>query len=335
MYKKNYDLLKETLNLDQVTTMADFILSEQIKPEASASLLKFLNAYKDPTILLNGFSKSLKDKSLNVKYIPGAIDVCGTGGDGHHTFNISTTVSLLLALVMPVIKHGNTSISSLCGSADVIKAFNIPFLNDSEKIHQSIKKNNFVFLYAPYMHPKMKNVMPIRKRLGIPTIFNHIGPLCNPCRLDYQIIGVYDENLMLPMAKALQETNILKGAVVYGYQGMDELSTGGINKVIYVTKNRLIHDTIDPLDLNISTGLLSDYKGGSTQTNVNITYDILNGMKGPKQDIVALNAGLALYITGYEPSLLKGVKRAYKLLNSKKAIKIINKLSGGTYEHFK
>lgn len=210
MYKKFSSYLNETMTFEQVLAMADFILSSHIKPLESAHLLKALNLYKDQTLLLQAFSKALKNQTIKPPRVLGAIDVCGTGGDGHHTFNISTTVSLLLSLVMPVIKHGNTSISSLSGSADVIKAFGIPLLKDAEAIHKQLIEHNFTFLFAPFIHPKMKNVMPIRKKLATPTIFNHIGPLCNPYPLDHQIIGVYDEGLMLPMARPSSQPKSLE-----------------------------------------------------------------------------------------------------------------------------
>ena len=335
MYRKYYHSLNEDLNLDQVIGLANFMLSEKIRPEESASLLTALNFYKDKGLLLEGFSKAIKSHSIKVDKIPGSIDVCGTGGDGHNTFNISTTVSILLSLVMPVIKHGNTSVSSNCGSADVIKSLNIGFPNKALEIQQSLIRNNFVFLYAPFIHPAMKHVMTIRKKLGIPTIFNQIGPLCNPFHLDYQIIGVYDEDLLLPMAKALQASNIVKGAVVHGHQGMDELSTSGVNKIIYVTKKQLTSATINPFDYNISKGSLSDYQGGTKEENARITYDILKGTKGPKQDIVALNAGLGLYLSGHKRSLAQGIRFAYELLNSKKGLKALQKLSGGSNEYSK
>lgn len=335
MYKKYYHSLNASLNINQVIGLANFILSEEIEAEESASLLTALNFCSNKSLLLEGFSKAIKSHSINFERIPGSIDVCGTGGDGHKTFNISTTVSILLSLVMPVIKHGNTSISSTCGSADVIESLNIDFPSKALEIHNALIKNNFAFLYAPYIHPIMKHVMTVRKKLGIPTIFNQVGPLCNPCHLDYQIIGVYDEKLMLPMAKALQASNIVKGAIVHGHQGMDELSTSGINKIIYVTKNQLKYDTINPSDYNISKASISDYQGGTKEENAKITYDILNGMKGPKQDIIALNAGLGLYLSGYKTSLGQGIRFAYELLNSKKGLGVIQKISGGSNEYSK
>ncbi|MBN2793842.1 MAG: anthranilate phosphoribosyltransferase [Clostridia bacterium] len=326
MYRESIRKCYEPLSVGSVKTIAKFILSGDILPEESASLLTALNFQKDEETLLSGFAQVLKEQTHSFNYIPGCIDVCGTGGDGHHTFNISSTVSLLLSTQMPIAKHGNTSITSKCGSADVVKALNLPLYEDPRAIEASLKNNHFVFLYAPYLHQKMKHVMPIRRKLNIPTIFNKVGPLCNPFQLDYQIIGVFEESLMMPMAKAMQSLNIKRGAVVHGHLGMDELSATGLNKIIYVYPSSLVEDTIDPLDYAIQRSKIEDYVGGTVNENARITQDILSGIKGPKQDIVALNAGLGFYIGEISNTLSEGIQLAYALLNSGEGIKQLNLL---------
>lgn len=326
MYKEYLKKSYEPLSLQTVKEIANFILSEDILPEESASLLTALNFQKNEGPILSGFAQVLKEQTYPFGYIPGCIDVCGTGGDGHHTFNISSTVSLLLSTKMPVAKHGNTSITSKCGSADVIEALNLPLYKEPNVIEATLKNKNYIFLFAPYMHPRMKHVMPIRRKLNIPTVFNKIGPLCNPFKLDYQIIGVYEESLMMPMAKALQSLKIKRGAIVHGHQGMDELSTTGINKIIYVSPTSLIEDTINPLDFTIKKAHITDYGGGTAIENAKITLDILSGVKGPKQDIVALNAGLGFFIGEISRSLSEGIQLAYELLNSGEGLKQLNLL---------
>lgn len=323
MYKKYMQACYQNLSHNLSYDIASFLLSGQASVEESASLLTALNFQKSQANLLSGFAQTLKSKASTFKKIPDAMDVCGTGGDGHNTFNISTTVSLLLACQLPVVKHGNTSISSLSGSADVIKALDIPLLQDKAQIEDHISKTNYVFLYAPYMHPSMKHIMPVRKALSIPTVFNKVGPLGNPFDLDYQVIGVYDMALLKPMAQAMQQLNIKRGAVIHGHMGMDELSTTGINHVAYVTPEKITYGIINPRDFNIAQNKLEDFKGGNAHENAQITLDILSGHKGPKQDIVALNAGFAFFIGEKCPSIQEGIQLAYDLLNQKKGLQLL------------
>lgn len=333
MYKKYLQASYQELSHEQSSEIASFLLSDQVSKEESASLLTALNFQKSQGTLLSGFAQTLKSKAMTFNKVPGAIDVCGTGGDGHNTFNISTTVSLLLACIMPVIKHGNTSISSLSGSADVIKVLDIPLFQDKEQIEKHLSRTNYVFLYAPYMHPSMKHVMPVRKALSIPTIFNKVGPLANPFDLDYQIIGVYDQSLLKPMAQAMQQLNIKKGAVIHGHMGMDELSTTGINHVAYVSADTITFDIIDPRDFKIPQGHLNDFKGGHAYENAQITLEILSGNQGPKQDIVALNAGLAFYVSEKCQSMQEGIDLAYDLLNQKKGLKLLSNIKEQTCQY--
>lgn len=334
MFKKYYEALSQPLNMETASSMADFILSGEANDLEISALLASLNQRPQAYEVMTGFSSLLKSRAIDMNIqATGLIDVCGTGGDGHNTFNISTTVAILLSCLVPVAKHGNSSVSSKSGSADLLKVLGVPFYAKEEDISDALIKNNFVFLFAPYMHPSMKRVMPVRKALAIPTIFNRIGPLCNPLPLTYQIIGVYDQALMLPMARSMQAMGIKRGAVIHGHMGMDELSTTGINQVVYVTPDELRNDIIDPASYQMPYGEIKDYVGGDAHENAEITIDILSGVKGTKADVVALNTGFALYIAEVAPSISQGVEMAYKLLNEQIGLKKLNEITGAKYEH--
>jgi len=328
MYKSLLNtIMSNTLTVDQSYSIGQYILSGDASEIEIASLLTALKFKDESFELIAGFAQALKLYSM--KMIPTSeslIDVCGTGGDGSNTFNISTTVSLLLATQMKVSKHGNRSISSKSGSADVLNVLKIPKPDTAETIDKLIKVKNYSFLFAPYMHPHMKYVMPVRTALKIPTIFNIIGPLCNPFSLKYQVIGVYKESLLLPMAKAMMHLGIQRGAVIHGHNGLDELSISGVNKVVYIDNDQIYEDTIDPKDFDIPHQSLEHITGGTAVINAAITEKILSGEKGPKQDIVALNAGLGFFIGEEVSTLNDGIKLAYHLLNNKKGLDVLRSL---------
>ncbi len=328
MYKPLLNvIMTDTLTIDQSYSIGQYILSGDATEIEIASLLTALKFKDESFELIAGFAQALKLYSM--KMIPtnkALIDVCGTGGDGSNTFNISTTVSLLLATRLNVSKHGNRSISSKSGSADVLNELKIPKPDTAEAIDKLLTDKNYSFLFAPYMHPHMKYVMPVRTALKIPTIFNIIGPLCNPYLLKCQIIGVYKESLLMPMAKAMIHLGIQRGAVIHGHNSLDELSISGVNQVVYIHNNQISENTIDPKDFNIPYQSLEHITGGTASINAAITKNVLSGEKGPKQDIVALNAGLGFFIGEEVSSLSDGIKLAYQLLNNKKGLDVLTSL---------
>lgn len=320
-------IMSGNVTLDEAYSIGQFILSGEANEIETAALLTALNFQEMSFELITGFAQALKlyAKPLPSPSVP-IIDVCGTGGDGSNTFNISTTVSLLLSSVIHVSKHGNRSISSKSGSADVLRQLRIPFYEDPGKINKTIETQGYAFLFAPLMHPNMKYVMPVRTTLKIPTVFNVIGPLCNPHRLDYQVIGVYKKELVLPIARAVLHLGVKRAAVVHGHKGLDELSITGTNEVLYVIDNQITHSTIDPKDFNIPYHTLKSIQGGDALENARITESILEGQSGPHQDVIALNAGLALFIAEKSKTLEEGIALAYQLLNSGIGIKTLNQL---------
>jgi anthranilate phosphoribosyltransferase len=258
------------------------------------------------------------------------IDVCGTGGDGAHTFNISTTNALLLAAGgLGVVKHGNRAVSSQCGSADVLEALGIRIDYDPSEAGAMIDKCGFAFLFAPFYHPAMKNVAEIRRNLGVRTIFNLIGPLANPAPVHRQVVGVFREALVTPIASALQKLGTRAALVVFGQDGLDELSTTGINTVARIEKDKLTQMTLSPEDFGLPRASLQDLIGGDKNENAKITEAVLRGEKGPRRDIVLMNAAAALVIAGQAENWREGVHKAAQVIDDGRAMKLLNELRSG------
>ncbi|MFP4127557.1 MAG: anthranilate phosphoribosyltransferase [Desulfonatronovibrio sp.] len=239
------------------------------------------------------------EKARLVREISGVrIDTCGTGGDGRSSFNCSTAVAFFLAdLGVKVVKHGNRAVSSSCGSADVVEALGLPLLDDPARVASELGKTNFAFLFAPHFHPSFAGIAPLRKELGIRSIFNLMGPLLNPARPTHQILGVPGEAFMPLMAAVLLENNIQSAAVVHGAKGFDELTPCGRNKVIFVRDGRLEKEIIDPAEFGFVTCPPEAMACQDKEEALQRQKEILCGF-GPQamQDMVALNLGLAVHL---------------------------------------
>lgn len=309
------EITSRPISVDFAENIANQLLSGQFTDIETAAILTAIKVKGHSFEVIYGFTKAMKSKCMQFDKNYTAIDVCGTGGDGLNTFNISSTVALLISKKIKVIKHGNGSITSRSGSADLYQSLNLPIYSSKEKLLATMEEEEFTFLFAPYVHPKMGAIMPARRAISTPTIFNVIGPLCNPTSLEYQVIGVYDEALMLPVAQTLKSLGIKRGAVVHGHNGMDELSTTGINKVLYILDGKIIKGSIDPIEYGFDRQELEDLKGGSPSQNAALTLDILQGNDVKQKHIVALNAGLALYISSVAASIKDGIQMAYGLMN--------------------
>jgi anthranilate phosphoribosyltransferase len=327
MFKSHINtILSKSISIDDAYSIGQFILSGQASDVEIASILTALTDKNEDYAVIAGIAQAMKLHSKPLRTKEPLIDVCGTGGDGKNTFNISSTVALLLSNVMTVAKHGNRSITSKSGSADLYQAMGIPFHHEEKTILNSLSSSGFAFLFAPKMHPNMHYVMPIRKALPFPTVFNIIGPLCNPFNLEYQIVGVYKESLIQPMIQALKHLGVKRAAVVHGHSGLDELSITGPNKIAFLNNGHINELIVDPIDFHIEYSPLESIAGGTPEDNLNITLSILGGQLGPKSDIVALNAGLALFIGEQVSSIIEGVKLAQDLLMSGVTIKKIKEI---------
>ncbi len=242
---------------------------------------------------------------------PKSIDTCGTGGDGKESFNCSTAVSLFLAdMGYKVVKHGNKAISGKCGSADVIDALGIPFVKEEKEVLESLASKNFVFLFAPYFHPSFANIAPIRQELGVPTLFNLLGPLVNPARPSHQLIGVGDKRYMETIAEVLKIRGIKRGAVVHG-EGFDEVTPTGETHVILVESSGISHLKIVPEDFGIRRCQEEDLRCRDKEEAISLMERVLiGGGPSPIRDMVTLNLGLALFLLEEGLSLKDAMEKA-------------------------
>ena len=244
------------------------------------------------------------------------LDTCGTGGSGTKSFNISTTVAFVVsACGVKVAKHGNRSISSACGSADVLEALGVNLNVTPEQVESCINEVGVGFLFAPALHGAMKHAIGPRREIGIRTIFNILGPLTNPAGADRQVLGVYDEKLVEVLAKVLVKLGCQRGFVVHGQDGMDEITLTGPTRVAEINEGKVTLSTIEPEDFGLRRCLLSDLQGGDAEENAAIVRDVLAGAEGPKRDVVLLNAAYALIAAGIVESVDAGLQKAGNMID--------------------
>lgn len=239
------------------------------------------------------------------------LDTCGTGGSGTKSFNISTTVAFVVsACGVKVAKHGNRSISSACGSADVLEALGVNLNVTPQQVESCINEIGVGFLFAPALHGAMKHAIGPRREIGIRTIFNILGPLTNPAGADRQVLGVYDENLVEVLARVLANLGCQRGFVVHGLDGMDEVTLTGPTRIGEIRDGAVTLSTIEPEDFGLRRCKLTDLQGGDAATNAEIVRDILGGNPGPKRQVVLLNAAFALVAAGLTKDVDTGLERA-------------------------
>jgi anthranilate phosphoribosyltransferase len=256
------------------------------------------------------------------------LDVVGTGGDCTNSFNISTTVSFVVsACGVKVAKHGNRSVSSICGSADVLEALGVNLDVTPETVERCINEIGIGFLFAPALHGAMKHAIGPRKEIGIRTIFNILGPLTNPAAADCQVMGVYSEELVDKLAWVLKKLGCKRGFVVHGLDGMDEITLTTETKIAEVSPEGVSVSVIKPESLGFTACSMADLRGGDAKGNAVIVRNILAGEKGPKRDVVLLNAAYALVAAGKAVNPIEGVAIAADAIDSGKALKQVEKLA--------
>lgn len=250
------------------------------------------------------------------------LDTCGTGGDRKGTFNVSTAVAFVASgCGITVAKHGNRSVSSASGSADILEALGININMTNEQIERCLNDVGIAFLFAPNLHPAMKYAMPARKQIGTRTMFNILGPLSNPAGATHQLVGVYDSRWTEILAQVLSNLGTVHALVVYGWDGLDEITTTTKTLVWEVHKGRLNNYEVEPGDFGINKAKLEDLAGGRAIDNAKILLDVLKGKGGPKRDIVVLNAAAAIYAADKARSIREGVKLASESVDSGSALK--------------
>lgn len=292
-----------------------------------ANVLMTLKARGETAEEMAGLADYIREAAVFPDTNLPVLDVCGTGGDGAHTFNISSTVAFVLAgLGIPVAKHGNRSISSRSGSADVLEALDIPIVKQPEQVIHDLERANLSFLFAQHVHPIMKRMMPVRKQLGTATIFNQIGPLTNPLKPKHQLIGVYHPSLIENMASAMQHLGVQRGMVVHGAGGLDEASLAGANEVLFFSGDTIERYTVDPLDVGLMRAPLEALRGGDPMENASTLLSVLNGEHGAARDVVLLNAALALYTYGTVSTIRDGVMEASRSIDEGHASRVLKQL---------
>ena len=321
---------KEDLTYDEAYTVMNEIMGGKTSPTQNAAFLAALStksARAETTDEIAGCAAAMREHAIKVNTGMDVFEIVGTGGDNAHSFNISTTSALVAAAAgMKVAKHGNRAASSLCGTADCLEALGVNINQSPEKCVELLNEVGMCFFFAQKYHTSMKYVGAIRKELGFRTVFNILGPLTNPATPSMQLLGVYDEYLVEPLAQVLINLGVKRGMVVYGMDKLDEISLSADTKICEINDGWYKTYTITPEDFGFEKCSKDDLKGGTPEENAKITKDILNGAKGHKRNAVLLNAGAALYIGGKADSFKNGVELAKEIIDSGKALKTLEKL---------
>jgi anthranilate phosphoribosyltransferase len=294
------------------------IMAGSATPAQIGGFLVALRAKGETAEEVTGFARAMRRSAVAVRprRTP-LIDTCGTGGDGAGTFNISTTAAFVVAGAgLAVAKHGNRSVSSRCGSADVLQALGVCLELAPERVAECIDTVGIGFLFAPLLHPAMKHAIGPRREMGVRTVFNILGPLTNPAGAQVQVLGIYERGLTEMMARVLGALGSQAAFVVHGADGLDELSTTGVNTVTELRDGAVRTFTLDPADYGLPRATLADLAGGDAAHNAAVTRAVLAGQPGAARDVVLLNAGAALVAGGVADGLAEGLRLAGRSIDS-------------------
>lgn len=321
---------KEDLTYDEAYAVMNEIMGGETTSTQNAAFLAALStksAKAETTDEIAGCAAAMREHAVQVKTGMDVFEIVGTGGDNAQSFNISTTSALVAAAGgMKVAKHGNRAASSLCGTADCLEALGVNIDQSPDKCVELLNKVGMCFFFAQKYHTSMKYVGPIRKELGFRTVFNILGPLTNPGSPAMQLLGVYDEYLVEPLAQVLVSLGVKRGMVVYGMDKLDEISMSAPTKVCEIKDGWFRTTEISPEDFGFERCTKEDLKGGTPEENTKIVRDILGGQKGNKRNAVLMNAGASLYIGGKADSMKEGIELAAEIIDSGKALETLDKL---------
>jgi anthranilate phosphoribosyltransferase len=317
-------ILKLAKKQDLTYAEAEAVMNEIMDGEATdvqkSAYLTAL-AMKGETIdEITGSAVGMREHCVKLLHDMDVLEIVGTGGDGANSFNISTTSALVISAAgIPVAKHGNRAASSKSGAADVLEALGVNIKIAPARSTELLKKINICFLFAQNYHVAMRFVGPIRKELGIRTIFNILGPLANPAGANMELMGVYSADLVEPLARVLANLGVKRALVVFGIDGLDEISMSAPTKVCEVKDGTFTSYEIKPEDFGFKRCSKDDLVGGTPEENAQITRDILDGKRGPKRDAVLMNSGAAIYMAGKADSIAAGIEMAKEIIDSGKA----------------
>ena len=321
---------KEDLSFDEAYAVINEIMSGDTSPTQNAAFLAALStksARAETIDEIAGCAAAMRDHATKVDTNMELFEIVGTGGDNAQSFNISTTSALVAAAGgLKVAKHGNRAASSNCGTADCLEALGVNIEQSPEKCRELLKKAGMCFFFAQKYHTSMKYVGSIRKELGFRTVFNILGPLTNPGTPSMQLLGVYDDYLVQPLAEVLSSLGVKRGMVVYGQDKLDEISLSSPTSVCEIRDGWFRSFVITPEEFGLERCKKEDLRGGTPQENAEIVRRILSGEKGPKRNAVLLNAGASLYIGGKADSIRDGVGLAANIIDSGKAAETLDKL---------
>ncbi|MDR3074535.1 MAG: anthranilate phosphoribosyltransferase [Candidatus Methanoplasma sp.] len=327
---------KKDLTYDEAyTVMTEIMIGQttQVQNAAFLAALSTKSANVETIDEISGCAAAMREQTVRVEHGADVMDIVGTGGDGSGSFNISTTSAIVVAAAgVKIAKHGNRAASSRCGTADCLEALHVNIDMSPEKCRRMLDDVGMCFLFAQRYHTSMKHVGPVRKELGFRTVFNILGPLTNPARPSMQLLGVYSESLVEPLAKVLSGLGVRRGFVVYGQDRLDEISVCAPTTVCEIRDGYYRSFEIRPEDFGIARCSMADLTGGSPEENAAITRSVLNGKIGPHRDAVLMNAGPALYIAGKAPDIMGGIELAAEIIDSGKAAEKLRDLAEASNE---
>lgn len=320
-------LAGEDLSETEAAQMIGELMDGSLSAVQAAGLLSALAAKGERSTEIIGAARAMRERSLHVEHmLPMVIDVVGTGGDGANTINISTLTALVVAAAgIPVAKHGNRAASSACGSADVLEAAGATIDLDPAIAASMLHETSFTFMFAPRYHPAMKNVAPVRRELGVRTIFNVLGPLTNPARATHQIVGVARESHLELLGEVLRALGLKGGAVVHAASGIDEIAGEGPTEVYAFNETSARRFVLDPESYGIHAPL-EIIRGGSVEACLEAFERILGGERSQRSDVVALNAGFAFSVCGHTADVKDGVALAREILSSGEAARVFERV---------
>ncbi len=306
-----------SLSEDEAAAVMEELMAGEASPAQTAALLTALRMRGETVEEIAGFARVMREKATRVEVGLPLVDTCGTGGDGKGTFNVSTTAAFVAAGAgQAVAKHGNRAASSGCGSADLLEALGVNINLNAAQVANSIEEVGMGFMFAPMFHPSMKFVAPVRREIGIRTVFNILGPLTNPAGATRQVLGVADPVAAGKMAQALGRLGCQRAMVVHGRDGMDELSLSAPTEVWDVQGSGIKTYVVDAEELGLPRHDLSAVRGGDAEANAAITRAVLEGERGPARDVAVLNAAAALMVSGCAEDLKEGLALAATSIDS-------------------
>lgn len=317
----------QTLSVGEAAAVMDLLMTGAATPAQVGALLMALRVRGETVDEMTGFAQTMRAKAVRVPVEGLVVDTCGTGGDHAGTFNISTTAAFVVAGAgVRVAKHGNRAATSRCGSADVLEALGVAMDLGPEQVATCIREASIGFMFAPAFHPAMKHVMPVRRELGVRTVFNLLGPLTNPAGAQAQLLGVADPLAQEKMAHVLAALGTRHALVVRGTDGVDELTLGGPTAVYEVRDGGVRSYTLTPEELGLPSAPVSALRGGTAEENAAIVRAVLSGERGPRRDVVLLNAAAALVAADAAPTMRDGLALAAEAIDTGRAAAALERL---------